>query len=126
MLHLPRRVRLGVDVGDLLQLQGPLQRHGIGRAAADEEESAGLEPALRDVLERAAPDDELLHLEGQELQLPGKPGLVLRREPPAPLPDPEGQQGQGRKLPHEGLRSGDPDLRSRAQLKESADLPGQR
>jgi len=37
VLHLPRRVSLGVDVRDLLQLESPFQRHGEQDSAREEE-----------------------------------------------------------------------------------------
>ena len=48
MLHLARRVAFGVDVGDLLELEGSFEGDGVVDAAAEEEEVAGGGEMLRE------------------------------------------------------------------------------
>jgi len=52
VLHLARRIALGVDVGDLLQLERALERDRVVDAAADVEEVLRLAILLRDPLEQ--------------------------------------------------------------------------
>ena len=54
VLHLAGRIALGVDVGDLLQLQRALERDRIVDPAPQIEEVAALVEPLRDLLGRAA------------------------------------------------------------------------
>ena len=50
VLHLAGRVALGVDVGDLLQLERALERDRVVDPAAEEQEVAALVEPLRDLL----------------------------------------------------------------------------
>ena len=52
VLHLARRVALGVDVGDFLELERALERDGVMDAAAEVEEVAGIRINLRQLLAR--------------------------------------------------------------------------
>ena len=71
VLHLPRRVALGVDVGDLLELEGALEGDRVVDAAAQEEEVLGLGEEPRQLLDAAAGPQRVLHQvrhPGQALQ----------------------------------------------------------
>ena len=48
VLHLARRVGVGRDVGDLLELERALEAHGQADVAAEVEEEAGVLPVLGD------------------------------------------------------------------------------
>ena len=58
VLHLPGGIALGVDVGDLLELEGPFQRDGVERAAAEEEEVAWRRAHVWAALRRSARSSE--------------------------------------------------------------------
>ena len=69
VLHLAGRVRLGRDVRDLLQLERALERDRQPDVPAEVEEERLVVEALRDLLDRVAPVEEVLHLLGQLVQL---------------------------------------------------------
>ena len=51
VFHLPRRIALGVDVGDFLQLEGALESNRIHDAAAQKEEISGVEELLGNAMD---------------------------------------------------------------------------
>jgi len=55
VLHLARRVAFGVDVGDLLQLEGALESDGVVDAAAQVQEVGLPEVGRRQALVLAGP-----------------------------------------------------------------------
>jgi hypothetical protein len=52
VLHLARRVGLTRDVGDLLELERALQRHGVAEAPAEEQHVAGAADGLHRLVDR--------------------------------------------------------------------------
>ena len=124
MLHLARRVSLGVDVGDLLQLERSLEGHRVVNAPAQEE--------------KIAPVGEPLGCLADPVALPQQPAHQLRRAPdfaddlagPCRVEEasgdsqPESQKRDGRELGREGLRGSDPDLDSRPRVDDPVSLPG--
>ena len=115
MLHLRRRIALGVDVADLLQLQRALERHRKADAAPEVQEVAAVAIGVRDRahlrLERQHATDEAGQLgEAAPDLLPGLDG-----QPPLP-PQIQPQQRQRGDLRRECLRRGDADLRTRVQV----------
>ena len=62
VLHLAGGVRLGRDVGDLLQLQRALERDRQSDVASEVEEERAVMEALGDLLDRMVAVQEALHL----------------------------------------------------------------
>ncbi len=86
MLHLARRIALGGQVGDLLELQSPFERHGIRDTAPQEERAPGI---LED-------PDGLLH------PVPEQPERLLdllRRQPEAASDLPQFLSGMAPRMP---------------------------
>ena len=111
VLHLAGRVALGVDVGDLLELERAFEGDRVVDAAAEVEEVLG--PVV-------APG-ELVH--GLLLAAdrprrppaaagPGRPGSCRSTSPIRTLAQVEGEQVEGHELGGEGLGRGDADLRA--------------
>ena len=69
MLHLAGRIPLGVDVGDLLQLQRAFQRDRIVNAAPEEEEILRFVVAMRQILDLPLLLQDGLELVGQHAHL---------------------------------------------------------
>ncbi len=110
VLHLAGRVALGVDVGDLLQLERALERDRIVDPAAEIEEVAALIEAPRDLLGAGLALERLLE---QQRQL--RQGVEVRprgvgRERAANLAEVDRQEVQRHELRRERLRRGDADL----------------
>ena len=110
VLHLPRRVTLGVDVGDLLHLQGAFERDRVVDAAAEVQEVAGGGHPLRHLLHPAAHGQRVLHEVGHPGQALQQLAAALVGEGPAQPAQVQGQERQGHDLRREGLGGGDADL----------------
>ena len=124
VLELGGGVPLGVDVGDLLQLERAFQRHGISGVAADEQHVAGAlipfgqRPHL--IVQRQGP----LDLFGQRIQLADPAGNVDRKHHGLGLGQVEGQEIHRRHLREKGLRGGDAALGSGMRVQNAVGLPG--
>ena len=84
MLHLAGRIALGVDVGDLLQLQRAFERDRIVDAAPEVEEVAALVEALGDLLGERLALERLLEQQRQlrqrlEVRPRLRPGVSVPR-----------------------------------------------
>ena len=124
VLQLARRVALGVDVADLLELQRALQRHRVAAAAADEHEAAGVDVAPGDRCHLAGAVERALRLVRQRPQGGHQAGLLVARETPAELGDGGRQEDQRGDLGHERLRGHDRDLWPGLQEQDRVALPG--
>ena len=115
VLHLRRRVALGMDVGDLLELQGTLERGGEIHAPPQVQEIPRVGEARRQRphfrLERQGARHQLRQLDQAAHQLPA----LLRRQPPRP-PEIQPQQRQRRDLRRERLGRRHADLGARVQV----------
>ena len=78
VLELAGGVGLGVDIADLLELQGALQAHGIVQVPADEEDGVVVEVPGGKIGDVLGVIQELLHQVRQGLDL-GDDGVVLLR-----------------------------------------------
>ena len=129
VLQFARRVALGVDVGELLQLQRAFERERIGGAAAEIEHVAGARELVRDLLELRLELQRLGEQAGRRDQFADQLALLgLARS----------RRGRGRgsiasaghrgELAGEGLGRGDADLRAgqrrRAGVGEPRDAGG--
>ncbi len=111
VLHLPRGIPLGVDVGDLLQLERALERDGIVDAPPEVQKITSLIEPLRDLLGERIALERLLEEQRQLRQrLEVRPRLVPRQRP-ANLSEIDRQQVQRHELSGEGLRGRDANLR---------------
>jgi hypothetical protein len=115
VLHLARRVGVGGDVGDLLQLQRALEAHREPHVAAEVEEELAVLDLLGDAvdrLRRALGDRR----DGgrQPLELGHQRAARRLVERPAQLGDPQREQVHDRHLRDERLGGGDADLEPRA------------
>ena len=66
VLQLAGGIGLGVDIGDLLQLQGALQPHGVVDVPADEENGLVVEVLGGQILDVLLLIQHLLHTAGQQ------------------------------------------------------------
>ena len=113
VLHLARRVALGVDVGDLLELQRPFEGDRVVEAAAEEEEvaaragSAGRAPRAR--ARRASAPADRPRAGARAPAAPPATGPAARPPRAAQL---RGEQVEDGELRREGLGRGDADLRA--------------
>src|SRR5712664_115562 len=115
MLDLGRRVPLGVDVGDLLELERALERHGEVDAAAEVQSIAGVRVSLSERphlwLDRERALHQLWELDQLRDQLTP---LLLWQPSLTPEVQPEEQQGDD--LRREGFGRCDAHLRARVQV----------
>jgi hypothetical protein len=109
VLHLAGRVALGVDVGDLLELERALERDREVDAAAEEEEVARVLELPRQLVD--------LRLERERLRSPAArapaPEQLARNFASLLLAQVEGEQVERHELGGERLGRGDADLRAR-------------
>ncbi len=125
MLHLAGGVGLGVDVADLLELQGPLVGGGHLDVPPQEEEVLGLVVLFGDVGDEGPLLQDLLHQAGKLFELPDQgPGLLLAQGAPGPA-EADGQHGHGRQHGHIGLGGGHADLRPGVDVEDRLHLPGE-
>ena len=98
VFHLSGRVALGMDVGDLLQLQRAFERNRVVDAATQVEEvPMHVEPS-RDRLDRRVTLEHLFEQPRQVVQILEMPERRLRRQRPASLGQIERQQVQRHEL----------------------------
>ena len=96
VLHLGRRIALGVDVADLLELEGPLERdresggRGRGRARSGPGRTAAAASSISGSVLRTSPSSD-----GHRLDRIDDGQAVGEREVPQPA-EVEGQQESGR------------------------------
>ena len=121
MLHLGGGIALGVDVGDFLQFQGALERHGKVVAAPQVEDVLRAHHPLGDVLHLGRLREHALHQLRQATERPHHLASLEDREgsQPAHL---EGEDREGRDLTGERLGRGDPDLGPGVQIDAAVDL----
>src|SRR5918997_4840451 len=112
VLHLAGRMALRGEVGDLLELQSPLERHRMRWAAPEKERAPRLlEEAGCFLYPPLEHPEDLIDLLRRPAQIPPEPQEVLLRRGLFLARQLQGQQVQGRDLGEEGLGRGDPDLR---------------
>ena len=124
VLHLAGRVRLGRDVGDLLQLQGALEADRQADVAAEVEEERLLVMARGDLVDRVVAVEERRR---SCRAATGSPGAATRSPPAAASRAPrraERQQVHERHLRRERLRRRDPHLEPGARVEDAVDLAG--
>jgi len=113
VLHLAGGVAFGVDVGDLLELEGAFEGDGVVDAAAQEEEVAGggelLGEVAAEVVHRA---EDGFNLAGDLGQLGDEVQRGLKRDGLADLREIEREGEERGELRGEGLGAGDADLRA--------------
>ena len=80
MLQLAGGIGLGMDVGDLLQLQRTLHAGGIVEIAADEEDGVVVEEARGKMLDLALLLEYPCGFVGQALQLGDERGVIFGRD----------------------------------------------
>ena len=124
MLHLPGGVAFGVDVGDFLQLQRPLEGQRVVDAAAEEEEIRAAEEQPAQLFELFVPLQDLLEL-GRNLEQLFDEGLgLLRGQPAARLAEVEAEDEQRGQLGGESLGGSHADLRPGVGVEGAVGLAG--
>ena len=103
---------LGVDVGELLELQRPLERDRVAHVAAQEQHRAGVGEPAGEPVDLLGPVEHLLDLVGDVLDLVDHLGDLVAVPGAADLRQVEPEQVAGDELGGEALRRGDPDLRA--------------
>ncbi len=126
MLQLAGGVGLGVDVGDLFELEGALQGHGVVQAAPQEEDVLAIAVLLRQLLDLLLLLQDLLDLFRRLAQRRHDPGCLLRGEGAALPGEQQPQQVHHQHLGGIGLGGGHGDLRSRPGIDHIVGLPGDR
>src|SRR6478752_7569579 len=110
VLELAGGEALGVNVGELLELERTLERHGVADVTAEEEHRAGVGHEAGDLAHPVEAVEDLLDLAGDLVQVLHH-GLRLVGEGAAPqLREVEAEDVAGRDLGQERLRGGDGDL----------------
>ena len=123
VLHLAGSVPLGVDVGDLLELQRPFERDWELRPAAQEEAARRMHQLLRHRPNLRLQRDRLLHHPGNLTERTDQLGPLLRIvKQAAVLRKPEREQVERRQLRREGLRRSHANLRPRLRVDDRAAL----
>ena len=126
MLHLARGIAFGMDVGNLLELQRPLERDGIGKTATQVKHVARLRQFLRqrqiDRILRQQRHHVPRHLQKHARQ----PRLLLGRHGSARATRCNRQRCQHRQLAREGLGRGHTDFRTRMGREDDRRLPRDR
>ena len=110
VLHLARGIALGVDVGDLLELERALERQRIIGAAPEIEHVMRSRDLLGDGADALVVMQHLGHARGDLLERPHERRLPVAIERPARRPGGDGERRQHRELTGEGLGARDPDL----------------
>src|SRR5690606_28428815 len=123
VLELPGGIGLRVDVGDLLELERPLEGDRVVDAAAEEEGVLAGREALGPRLHLGLEVEGVLHAARDEAKLLERRALLFRAQPAARLRDGEGQGEERGKLGREGLRGGDADLLAGARVEDEAGGP---
>ena len=126
MLHLPRGVALGVQVGELLELERSLQGDGIVDAAAEEEEVLVGGHLLGKLGDCRLLLEGLLHETRQLEQTLDVLAAVLGEEGAAATAEPEGEEIAGGEGGRESLGRRHADLRPRVGVEHSGGLALQR
>ena len=112
VLQLARRICLGVDVGNLLELQRTLKRDGIVQTAPDVKDILVEAVLLRKGLDRIDIGQDLRDLRGNLLQLCNELCRALRRNRPLDLRHVEREHEEEDELCRIRLRRGDRNLRA--------------
>ena len=108
--HLAGRVALGVDVGDLLQLERALERDRVVDAAPQVEEVRGPVEALGDLPDDRIGPEHVLHQDRELRQRLDDAARLAVRQRAARLPEAQGQQVERDELRRERLGRRHPDL----------------
>ena len=120
VLHLPAGVRVGRDVGDLLELQRALERDRAPHVAAEVEVELRVGVALGGGLDRRVEGSMSSVMRvGQVLDLPDELGDPLGRHRAAQLGEAQREQVHRRDLADERLRRGDRDLEAGARVEHA-------
>ena len=118
-------IALGVDVGDLLELERPFQGDGEVQAAADEEEVAGVVVAFDQPGDLGLQAGQFVLDDRGQVDQGRAQGLALGRgDGVAHLAEVQGEQEQGRQLAGEGLGRGHADLRAGMGVEDAVGLAG--
>ncbi|MPM15727.1 hypothetical protein SDC9_62099 [bioreactor metagenome] len=112
VLELAGGEALGVQVGDLLELEGALEGDRVADVAAEEEHRGLVDESGGEVEDRGGVVQHLLHQRRQALQLLHHRGDLLAVHRPLDLRQVETEQVAGGQLGGEALRRGDADLRA--------------
>ena len=113
VLHLAGGVAFGVDVGDLLELEGAFEGDGVVDAAAEEEEVAGGAEGLGELAALSIYGTQnLLNFSGDFRKLGDEVDGLFLGDGAAELGEVEGEDEEGGELGGEGLGGGDADLRA--------------
>ena len=119
VLHLARRVPLGVDVRDLLELERALERDREPRAAPEEEHVLGAHVLLRERADVVGLREHVAHLLRRPRErLEDAPRLALRERPAAPA-EVDREQEHRHELRREALRRRDADLGAGVRVERS-------
>ena len=124
MLELSGGVGLGVDVGDLLELQGSLQADGVVDIPADEKDGFVVEVDGGIVLDGLPVLQHPLHLGGEGEQLLHQGGVLHRPDGVQQLGKAQGDEVDHRQLGGIGLGGGHGDLRPGPGVEHIVGLPG--
>ena len=112
MLELARRIGFGVDVGQLLELERTLHRHGQTHSPGDEKDAVPVGNPPSDALQPVLHGQDALHLAGKAAKL-RQQTLEVGRGRRVQL---ETQEVEGDELAHEGLGGGHTHLRPRLRV----------
>src|SRR5438874_502198 len=124
VLHFARRVALGVDVRDLLQLEGAFEGDRVLRAAAEEQQISRRRELVGGLLDLLFVLQRLLDERGKLAQV--LEVLARRRdvERPAQAAEANGEEEERRQLGGEGLGGSDADLRTGMRVEDVVRLAG--
>ena len=127
VLELAGGVALGPQVGDLLQLEGPLQGHRVADAAAEEEEVRGCRPPPRPPRRPPWPGSAPRRpCPGSSCSRSRRPADLGRRPGAPQLGQGEGQELEGHDLGQVALGGGHPHLGAGPGVEDAVGLPGHR
>ncbi|SCJ17615.1 Uncharacterised protein [uncultured Flavonifractor sp.] len=124
MLELTGGVGLRVDVGDLLELEGALQTHGVVDVAADEEDGGVVEVDGGEVLDILPVGENLLHLVGDALELLHNCRILLGSDGAHQVGEAQADEVDDRQLGGVGLGGSHGNLRSGPGVEHVVALPG--
>ena len=125
MLQFARRIGLGMDIGDLLQLERPFHGHRILRPPAEEQGVVLVGKLLGQSFDDGIEAKHLFDASRQALQLPHQSRLFLPGHTVTP-PEGDHQQHQCHQLGSERLGGGDTDLGAGTGHQGKVGLPHQR
>src|SRR5699024_4482880 len=122
VLELPGGEALGVDVGDLLELERALHRGGVADVPAQEQHGGDVLHVLGELLHLRGAVQDLLDLVGDPLEVRHQGGDLVRVEVAARLGEEQPQQVAGGDLAEVRLGGGDRDLGADVQVQRRIGL----